>query len=53
MHQLSQQNCNLVLNVPGAGQSREKLLLGDELDTPEPTRAEAFVSEKVSHVAAR
>jgi hypothetical protein len=52
MHQLRQRNCNLVLNVP-AVQPREKLLLQDEFDTPEPTRAETFVSQKeVSHIAA-
>jgi hypothetical protein len=52
VHELRQRNCNLVLMVPGARQTREELLKGnsleDELDTPEPSRAEAFVSQKAA-----
>ena len=55
-HPLRQRNCNLLLNVLDAGPTspREDLLSDAERDTPEPTRTDAFVSEKaVSNIAAR
>ena len=54
---LRQRNNNLLINVLDAGATspcENSSTAIDEFNTPDPTRAEAFVSEKsVPHIAAR